>query len=166
MPHPAHQKTQASLHQRQQCSKFDKYWRNCLAQIKFLEHQRDRNLIQIDTNLYGNIKYYQGFAFVFSTNAPSDGSKNSGLGYDGINNAVAFEFDFVQNPSLNDVKSPHFSAHYNLNGAISSVSRSECTVCNKVLPNFDDSNKENFIDDIEIIIQVFGGKINLYTDKW
>ena len=119
--------------------------------------------ITIDNDYYGNLKYPQGFAIVFTSSgiqATLKGSKGSGIGYEGINTAVAFEFDFVQQTDKNDIKNPHFSAHYNLNGAVSALSPSKCTVCNKEIPNFYDNSKEGFLKNLKIYIEVFGGLLN------
>lgn len=122
--------------------------------------------ITIDNDYYGNLKYPQGFAIVFTSSgiqATLKGSKGSGIGYEGINTAVAFEFDFVQQTDKNDIKNPHFSAHYNLNGAVSALSPSKCTVCNKEIPNFYDNSKEGFLKNLKIYIEVFGSLLNVYT---
>jgi hypothetical protein len=93
--------------------------------------------ITADLNCYANVCYPEGFAFVFTT-TPVDltiGGSRSGIGYEGINNAVAFEYDFLQSVNRNDNKLPHFSVHSNLAGAISATSPTVCPVCNKPLPN-------------------------------
>ncbi len=93
--------------------------------------------ITADLNCYANLCYPEGFAFVF-TSTPFDltlGASRSGLGYEGISNAVAFEFDFVQSINRNDLKIPHFSVHSNINGQISATSPQNCVFCNKPLPN-------------------------------
>ena len=93
--------------------------------------------ITADLNCYANLCYPEGFAFVF-TSTPFDltlGSSRSGLGYEGISNAVVFEFDFVQSINRNDLKIPHFSVHSNINGPVSATSPQNCVTCNKPLPN-------------------------------
>jgi hypothetical protein len=97
--------------------------------------------IQNDINCYANVCYPEGFAFVFTSSRIDGnmGSSKSGLGYDGISNAVAIEFDFVQSLNKNDKKKPHVSVHSNVNGKISSTSPDGCTektLCNAQLPNF------------------------------
>ena len=123
--------------------------------------------IEPDDTFYGNFKYPQGFAIVFTSSNVNDvlkGSKGSGIGYDGINIAVAFEFDFVQQKDKSDVKSPHFSVHYNLTGPISSASPDKCTICNKALPNFYDPSKDDHIKNVKFTISVFGGELNVTTN--
>jgi hypothetical protein len=124
--------------------------------------------ITTDYNFYGNVKYPQGFAFVFMANHPTNaiGEKRSGLGYDGLNNAVAFEFDFLQNSDKNDIRNPHFSAHYKIDGPISSVSPPTCSnFCNIQLPNFYDVQKSNYQNEIVFSLEIYGGKLYLYADK-
>ena len=123
--------------------------------------------ITVDLNYYGNVKLPQGFAFVFTANPISNviGAKRSGLGYDGIQEAVAFEWDFIQNTDKNDVRDTHFSAHYNLTGRISSASPSDCnTFCNKKLANFFDVQKQGYVKDIEYTIELYGGILSLYEN--
>lgn len=121
-----------------------------------------------DLNYYGNVKYPEGFAFVFTSN-PIDGligNKRSGLGYDGINDAVAFEWDFIQNIDKNDIRDPHFSALYNLNGQISSASPTDCTAfCNVKIGNFYDDQKVNYIKSVTYSLEVYGGKLYLYENE-
>ena len=61
------------------------------------------------------MKYPQGFAIVFTSSSTENllGEKGSGLGYEGIMNAIAFEFDFVKQTINGDAKKPHFSVNYN-----------------------------------------------------
>ena len=125
--------------------------------------------IIIDNNFYGNLKYQQGFSIIFTLSQISNdliGKKGSGLGYDGINNAVAFEFDFIFNNDKNDIKNPHFSAHYNLNGPISSISPKDCIdYCNIILPNFYDSSKDKYMKNLKFYIEIVGGKIKFYNNR-
>jgi hypothetical protein len=123
--------------------------------------------ITVDLNYYGNVKYPQGFAFVFTSNPTSKliGDKRSGLGYDGIQDAVAFEWDFIQNSDKNDVREPHFSAHYNLGGEISSRSPKDCQkLCNVKVANFYDVQKEAFQKDVEYTIEIYGGRLSVYEN--
>lgn len=122
--------------------------------------------ITMDLNYYGNVKYPQGFAFVITSNTFSKliGEKRSGLGYDGIQNAVAFEWDFIQNSDKTDIREPHFSAHYNLGGAISSRSPKECKFCNVKIANFYDAQKEAFQKDVEYTIEIYGEKLSVYQN--
>jgi hypothetical protein len=118
--------------------------------------------IDSDLNYYGNVKYPQGFALVFTGSQVSHlmGAKRSGLGYDGINDAIAFEFDFIQNMDKNDVRYPHFSIASNLQGAVGSLVEEDCKeICNIRLPNFYDSQKEGYNPGHDFIIDIYGGKI-------
>jgi hypothetical protein len=74
-------------------------------------------VIKLDLNFYGNVIYPQGFVLVFTASPIIKllGEKRSGFGFDGINDAVPFEWDFLQNSDKNDIRAPQFSAHYNLN---------------------------------------------------
>jgi hypothetical protein len=124
-------------------------------------------LITMDLNYYGNVKYPQGFALIFTANQINNviGNKRSGLGYDGIENAVAFEWDFIQNADKNDVRDVHFSVHSNLNGKISSASPADCNVlCNVKLSNFFDPQKINYQKTIEYSLEIYSGKLFLYEN--
>ena len=124
------------------------------------------------------MKYPQGFAIVLTSSSTSNliGNKGSGLGYDGINNGIAFEFDFIRQSEKEDYKKPHFSIHYNIKGEISSKSEKTCTdICNKILPNFYDNTiddyKKNMIFEIEIIgkkliVKTNTGKILVEVSKF
>ena len=81
--------------------------------------------IKYDESYFGNVKYPQGFAIVFTSSSTENllGVKGSGLGYEGIMNAIAFEFDFVKQTTNGDAKKPHFSVNYNINGAISASTK-------------------------------------------
>ena len=95
--------------------------------------------ITIDNSWYQNQKYPMGFSIAFTSSPITNnlvGGKQSGLGYDGLMNSIAIEFDFIQNLDMNDIRDPHVSIHYNLNGALSSRSEKDCKVCNIKLPNF------------------------------
>ncbi len=123
-------------------------------------------VITVDLNYYGNVKYPQGFALVFTANSiqNSIGNKRSGLGYDGIENSIAFEWDFIQNADKKDVRDVHFSAHYNLNGKISSASPTDCTkLCNVKLSNFYDTQKLGY-KSVEYSLEIYGGKLFLYEN--
>ena len=55
-----------------------------------------------------------GFAFVVQEDRPTAlGREGAGLGYDGINNSLAVEFDTFYNPELLDVYENHVSVHSN-----------------------------------------------------
>ena len=94
-------------------------------------------IISSDITCFSNLCYPEGFAFVFTSNPynQSIGRPNDGLGYVGIFNAIAFEFDYIYSSYCNDMRKPHFSIHYNLTGDISSKSPKNCKICNKELPN-------------------------------
>ena len=116
------------------------------------------------------VKNPQGFSIIFTTSNTNGliGNKGSGIGYDGINNAVVFEFDFIQNSEKNDPKFPHFSAHYNLNGPVSSISNNLCIkdgICNVKLDNFYDNEKSNYIKNLKIYIEIVGGILKVYSSK-
>jgi hypothetical protein len=129
---------------------------------------RFRPMIDSDMNYYGNVKYPQGFALVFTSSQVSQliGAKRSGLGYDGINDAIAFEFDFIQNMDKNDARYPHFSINSNLEGAVSSYIDPACkNLCNIRLPNFYDPQKEGYNPGHDFIIDIYGGKIWVRYDN-
>ena len=104
--------------------------------------------IIVDTAYFGNVKYPQGFAIVLTSSSTSNliGNKISGIGYDGINNGIAFEFDFIRQSDKEDNKKPHLSVHYNITGEISSKTPKDCDakLCNLVLPNFYDSSVDDY----------------------
>ena len=83
--------------------------------------------VTADSSYEGNLKYPQGFAIAFISTSIDNliGEKGSGIGYEyeGIMNAIEFEFDFVKNAINGDKKYPHFSVHYNKSGQISTSSK-------------------------------------------
>ena len=126
--------------------------------------------IIVDTAYFGNVKYPEGFAIVLTSSSTTNliGNKGSGLGYDGINNGIAFEFDFIRQSDKEDLKKPHLTIHYNITGEISSKSDVNCKdICNKALPNFYDNTideyKKNMIFEIEIIGKKLSVKANAKT---
>lgn len=126
-----------------------------------------RPVVEMDLNYYGNVKFPQGFALILTSSPISSsliGDKRSGLGYHGINQAIAIEFDFVQNNDKNDIKEPHLSVHHNIDGPISSRSPdTKCDgLCNIRLPNFYDNQKEIFDNSLTFSVEIFNGKIWVY----
>ena len=123
--------------------------------------------IIVDTAYFGNVKYPQGFAIVLTSSSTSNliGNKGSGLGYDGINNGIAFEFDFLRQSDKEDNKKPHFSIHYNINGEISSKSDKSCTnICNLALPNFYDNTIDDYKKNMIFEIEIIGKKLSVKTN--
>ena len=123
--------------------------------------------ILVDTAYFGNVKYPQGFAIVLTASSTNNliGNKGSGLGYDGINNGIAFEFDFIRQSDKEDNKKPHFSIHYNLNGEISSKTDKTCTdICNLDLPNFYDNTLDNYKKNMIFEIEIIGKKLSVRTN--
>ena len=107
--------------------------------------------IKRDESYFGNVKYPQGIAIVFTSSSTENllGEKNSGLGYEGIMNAIAFEFDFVKQSTNGDAKKPHFSVNYNINGAISASTKDRTDkLCNIILPNFYDNSLDGYLKNI------------------
>lgn len=99
-----------------------------------------KTTILSDLNCYANVCYPEGFAFIFTSNPYNKGNQGigqnrGGLGYEGLSNSIALEFDFVQSLNRNDNKVPHFSIHSNLIGPINATSPKNCTICNIKLPN-------------------------------
>lgn len=119
-----------------------------------------------DINYYGLQKYPQGFAFILTSN-PVDktiGEKRSGLGFEGIYNSIAFFFDFITNPDKLDANFPHFSITYNLNGQIKSIC-DDPNLCNIKIPNFYDSEMDDFIANLKISIELFNGKVKVFFNE-
>lgn len=124
--------------------------------------------IENDINYIGNVKYPQGFAIVLTESDYTDliGSKGSGLGYNGISNAIAFEFDLLQNTDQNDPSYPAFSVKKNLSGNIDS-SKNLCDdtsykgLCNIKLPNFYDEDKEDYTPVKTFVIEIIGGYLSV-----
>ena len=124
--------------------------------------------IQIDISYTGKVKYPYGFAIVFTSSSIDGliGEKGSGIGYEGIMNAVAFEFDFDRNQLNGDHKRPHFSVHYNVNGPISANSEGYSDfLINKELPNFYDSELEDYYRNIIFEIQLIGNRIIVKSNR-
>ena len=124
--------------------------------------------ILCDESYTGNLRYPQGFAVVFTSSSLNNliGEKGSGLGYDGIINAVVFEFDFVKQLDKNDHRKSHFSVHYNINGPVSSssINYDNKELYNKVLPNFYDKSKFDHHNGIIFEIQLIGNRIIVKTN--
>ena len=92
---------------------------------------------------YGNSisSYPEGFAVVFTSSEPEKFNlgHNEGLGYEGIINGIAFEFDFVKNEEKGDLDKPHLSVNYNISGILSAGSTGRTdNLYNIELPNFYD----------------------------
>jgi hypothetical protein len=121
--------------------------------------------ILVDNSYYGFQKYPQGVAFILTSNPTKNmiGEKRSGIGFDGIYNSIAFFFDFITNPDKQDMNNPHFSITYNLNGAISSACR-DVNLCNLDIPNFYDREKDEFLSNMKVSIELYGGKVKIYFD--
>jgi hypothetical protein len=114
------------------------------------------------------VKYPQGFAIVFTSSSTENllGEKNSGLGYEGIMNAIAFEFDFVKQSTNGDAKKPHFSVNYNINGAISASTKDRTDkLCNIILPNFYDNSLDGYLKNIIFEIEIVGKKLTVRSNQ-
>ena len=122
--------------------------------------------ITVDSNYYGLKKYPQGFAFVLSSNSilGEMGDKKSGLGFEGINNAISFYFDFIQNNDRNESSDPHFSVAYELAGEIKATCK-EQNLCNLPIPNFYDNELDGFEENMKISIEIYGGRIKVYFNS-
>ena len=125
--------------------------------------------IQMDISYNGKAKYPYGFAIVFTSSSIDGliGEKGSGIGYEGIMNAVAFEFDFIRDQTNSDYKKPHFSIHYNVNGPISASSEgyTNNALYNKELPNFYDSELEDYYQNFIFEIQLIGNRIIFKSNR-
>ena len=128
--------------------------------------------VTADSSYEGNLKYPQGFAIVFTSSSIENliGEKGSGIGYEGIMNAIAFEFDFIKNAINGDEKFPHFSVHYNINGQISTSSKiydtAYKTKCiNQPIPNFYDSDLDSYYKNIIFEIQIVGRKLIVRSNR-
>ena len=125
--------------------------------------------IQIDTSYNGKEKYPYGFAIVFTSSSIDGliGEKGSGIGYEGIMNAVAFEFDFYRDQTNSDYKKPHLSVHYNISGPISASSEGYTNnlLINRIIPNFYDEELEDFYRDIIFEIQLIGNRIVVKSNR-
>ena len=123
---------------------------------------------------YGNSisSYPEGFAVVFTSSEPEKFNlgHNEGLGYEGIINGIAFEFDFVKNEEKGDLDKPHLSVNYNISGILSAGSTGRTdNLYNIELPNFYDKTKENYDANIYFEIKIFSKKLTVTakssTDK-
>jgi hypothetical protein len=123
---------------------------------------------EVETGLFGSSTTYpEGFAIVF-TSSPTDnliGEEGSGIGYNGISNAVVFEFDFNYNLLNFDSLKPHFSVHYKIDGEVSSNSLLCISLCNKNLPNFYDSSSKNYLENTTFEISIIGNVLNVKTNN-
>ena len=123
--------------------------------------------IKYDESYFGNVKYPQGFAIVFTSSSTENllGVKGSGLGYEGIMNAIAFEFDFVKQTTNGDAKKPHFSVNYNINGAISASTKDRTDdAYNILLPNFYDNSLDGYAKNIIFEIEIVGKKLTVRSN--
>ena len=116
--------------------------------------------------------YPEGFAIVFTSSEPEkyNGGQNEGLGYEGIINGIAFEFDLIQNEAKGDLDKPHLSVNYNISGILTSSSKDRTdNLINIELPNFYDKTKNNYDTYIYFEIRVFNKKLTVTakstTDK-
>ena len=110
----------------------------------------------------GTVRYPQGFAIVFTSSSIENlvGAEGKGIGYEGIINAVVFEFDFHKDTTYGDLNKPHFSVHYNINGAVSSSSSGyDKNLVNQPLPNFYDNSETGYIKNIIFEIKLIGNRI-------
>ena len=120
--------------------------------------------IKHDESYFGNVKYPQGFAIVFTSSSIENliGEKGPGLGYEGIMNAIAFEFDFVKQSTYGDAKKPHFSVNYNIKGAISASTKERTdNAINIILPNFYDNSLDGYVKNIIFEIEIIGNKLTV-----
>ena len=124
--------------------------------------------IKHDESYFGNVKYPQGFAIVFTSSSTHNliGEKGSGLGYEGIMNSIAFEFDFVKQTTNGDAKKPHFSVNYNIEGAISASTKERTdNAYNIILPNFYDNSLDGYIKSIIFEIEIVGKSLTVRTNQ-
>ena len=123
--------------------------------------------IKEKTGFLGSTTYPEGFAIVFTSSSTDNliGEEGSGIGYSGIKNAVAFEFDFNYDILLFDSLKPHFSVHYKINGEVSSNSLLCISLCNKNLPNFYDSSSKNYFENTIFEISIIGNVLNVKTNN-
>ena len=124
--------------------------------------------IKHDESYFGNVKYPQGFAIVFTSSSIENliGEKGPGLGYEGIMNAIAFEFDFVKQSTYGDAKKPHFSVNYNIKGAISASTKERTdNAINIILPNFYDNSLDGYVKNIIFEIEIIGNKLTVRSNR-
>ena len=127
-----------------------------------------RPTIKHDESYFGNVKYPQGFAIVFTSSSIENliGEKGPGLGYEGIMNAIAFEFDFVKQSTYGDAKKPHFSVNYNIKGAISASTKERTdNAINIILPNFYDNSLDGYVKNIIFEIEIIGNKLTVRSNR-
>lgn len=141
------------------------WYKNSIHQKSGIKISFKPSLI-MDNNYYGLQKFPQGFAFILTSNTVDNvmGEKRGGLGFEGINNAIAVFFDFVYNADKLDKNYAHFSITWNLFGPIKSVCEDD-KYCNLKIPNFFDSQQEDYKPNMQIIIELYGGKIKVYFDE-
>jgi len=122
--------------------------------------------IEVDSGIFSTT-YPEGFAIVFTSSSTDNlkGDGGSGLGYNGIKNAVVFEFDLSSEIIHFDSLKPHFSVHYNLDGEVSCNSLLCISLCNKNLPNFYDSSSRNYIENTVFEISIIGNVLNVKTNN-
>ena len=124
--------------------------------------------VKPDESYFGNVKYPQGFAIVFTSSSTQNliGGKGPGLGYEGIMNAIAFEFDFVKQSNYGDDKKPHFSVNYNINGQISASTKGRDDYAfNIVLPNFYDNSLDGYYKNVIFEIEIIGKKLSVRSNR-
>ena len=118
---------------------------------------------------FGKNKYPQGFAIVFTSSSTDNliGEKDSGIGYEGIINAVVFEFDFLKQAANDDFKKPHFSVLYNISGPVSSRSTgySSLLVNRENIPNFYDNSLDGYYKNVIFEIQLIGNRILVKSNR-
>ena len=109
-------------------------------------------------------KYPEGFAIVFTASDPEKFNlgQNESLGYEGIITGFVFEFDFIQNSEKGDSEKPHLSFNYNINGILSAntLDRTD-SLYNIELPNFYDSTKSNYDNNIYFEIKIFNSQLTV-----
>jgi hypothetical protein len=124
--------------------------------------------IKYDESYFGNVKYPQGFAIVFTSSSIENliGEKGPGLGYEGIMNAIAFEFDFVKQSNYGDSKKPHFSVNFNISGEISASTKDRTdSAINRLLPNFYDNSLDGYLKNIIFEIEIIGKKLKVRSKR-
>ena len=81
-------------------------------------------------------------------------------------NAVVFEFDFIKQTSNDDLSKPHFSVHYNVNGAVSSSSVGfDKDLINRPIPNFYDNSQDGYYKSIIFEIELIGNRIVVKSNR-
>ena len=130
-------------------------------------HISFRPQITSDPSYGGSVKYPQGFAIVFTSSSIENlvGEKGSGIGYEGIINAVVFEFDFIKQVVNGDQRNPHFSVLYNISGPVSPKHSSMSQTIYKDLPNFYDNSLDGYYKNIIFEIQLIGNRIIVKSNR-